>query len=87
MSTLNATTSVQNGKLQFQLDGEQILNDTGSVTKQLKDGTSYVVQWFVIGVPGTDYSVIIDSPGEAKIHLTRTLKNDGHDYGGFRFKA
>ena len=87
MSTLEVKTSVQDGKLQLQIDGKQVLSDTGSLSLQLKAGFTYVIQWFVIGEPGTDYTVIIDSPDEAKINLTRTLKIDGHDYGGFRFKA
>ncbi len=87
MSTLKVKTSVDNGKLQFKLDGKVIMRDTGSASVELPDGSSHTVEWIVIGVQGTNYSIVIDSPESAKMNLTKTLGPEGKDYGGFSFTA
>lgn len=78
--------SAESGIIQVTLNGKIIINNGGSAQVDLEQGKIYVVQWFVKGSPMSHYSLEITSPPEAKIQMTKILK-DGHDYGGFRFTA
>jgi len=87
MATLSIETTVQDGQLQIQLDGKKILSNTGSINKNLVDGTKYFINWFVKGKPGTKYSIKITSPDSARLNRSRTLNNTGKDGNTFDFKA
>jgi hypothetical protein len=86
MSKFNVNASAESGVIQVTLNGKIIISTGGSAEVDLEDGKTYVVQWFVTGSPMSHYTLEITSPPEAKISMTKVLK-DGHDYGGFRFTA
>jgi len=85
MTKLVASTFVVGGSLWLYLDNKLILENSDSGTIELDSGLEYIVHWFVLGSPGTSYSITISSPREAQFQLTRTLTRSGKDNGGFRF--
>lgn len=87
MTKLIASTFAGAGKLLLYLDDQLIIRNAETVSKELDEGQTYVVQWFVEGVPGSAFTISISSPREAQFQLTRQVGNSGKEYGGFHFKA
>lgn len=87
MAKLIASTFIGSGSLWLYLDNKLIMQNSDSATVELGEDTEYVVHWFVMGLPGTSYSITISSPRGAEFQLTRTLVASGKDNGGFRFKV
>ncbi len=87
MKQLKATIDSGNGIMLLKLNGRNILKNSGTTTINLKDGETYILQWYVDSQQGARYSLKITSPAEAEVDITRTLKHSGRDYGGFSFKA
>jgi hypothetical protein len=87
MPTFSTSTSIQNGLLQLKLNGRNFLVNSGRRSANIQAESHYVVQWFVRGVPGSDYSIEITSPHNAVISITRRLRDTGIDYGGFSFRT
>lgn len=76
------------GSLSLYLDNHVVLQNNDSITAELdSDGIEYIVHWFVMGSPGSPYSITISSPREAQFQLTRTLGTSGKDQGAFRFSS
>jgi hypothetical protein len=87
MPTFTATISTTDCRMKLKLNDKNYLIDNGSRTVQLRQGQTYIVQWFVRGAPGGSYTLEIESPQNAAGSITRTLNDGGMDYGGFRFTA
>ena len=87
MAQFQASTHVEDGMLTLKLDNQIVLQNSDSTSFDIRDHQEYVVQWFVVGRPGSMYSITISSPIEAQFQLSRSLKASGKDYGGFRFNA
>ena len=85
MTKLVASTFIGSGSLWLYIDNKLIVQNSESVTVDVKEGQEYFVHWFVQGIHGNSYSITISSPREAQFQLTRTLAASGKDLGSFRF--
>lgn len=87
MAKLIASTFIASGELWLYLDNKLIMQNSDSVTVELKEDTEYIVHWFVQGAPGSSYSITISSPREAQYQLTRVVGTSGKSDGSFKFTA
>jgi hypothetical protein len=88
MVRFTASTFIGSGSLWLYLDNQVVMQNSDAVTAELEEGgIEYIVHWFVMGSPGTPYSITISSPREAQFQLTRMLGTSGKDQGAYRFKS
>ncbi len=87
MEKLVASTFIGDGSLWLFLDNKLIIENVDSLTMELAEEGTYVVHWFVAGIPGSSYSITISSPKEARYQLTREIAGSGKDFGAFQFKV
>jgi hypothetical protein len=85
MAKLVTSTFIGSGSLWLYLDNELIMQNSDTLTMELKEDAEYVVHWFVQSAPGSSYSITISSPREAQYQLTRALGKSGKDVGAFKF--
>jgi hypothetical protein len=88
MVRFTASTFISSGSLWLYLDNQVVMQNSDSVTAELEEGgVEYIVHWFVMGSPGTPYSITISSPRGAQFQLTKMLGVSGKDHGAYRFKT
>jgi hypothetical protein len=87
MTKLVASTFIGSGSLWLYLDNELIMQNSDTITIELKEDTEYIVHWFVKGTSGTSYSITISSPREAQYQLTRGLGKSDKAFDGIKFKT
>ncbi|HEX5172120.1 MAG TPA: hypothetical protein VFW11_23240 [Cyclobacteriaceae bacterium] len=87
MAKLVISTYISGGGLWLFLNETVILQNSETLTLELKEDEEYVVHWFMNGAPGSSYSITISSPREAQFQLTRGIGKSGKDYGGFPFRT
>jgi hypothetical protein len=85
MAKLTASTFIANGSLSFYINNELTMSNNSSASVDLEDHGEYIVHWYVMGSPGSSYSVTISSPREAQFQLTRVIGSSGKDLSSIRF--
>lgn len=88
METFTATISIDDGMMKLILNGIAFLvvkpGESKNRSRNLQPG-KHVVQWYVEGRPGTNYTLDIISPGTATVSIKKIIKPIGKDYGAFSF--
>jgi len=69
------------------LNDRCIIEDAGVCETEVESNTEHVVQWYIAGLQGQTYSIVISNPPSAEVQLTRVVGNSGKDFGGLRFWA
>ena len=59
-------------------------DESKNQSKNLQPG-KHVVQWYVEGRPGSEYTLDITSPESATVSIKKVIKPIGKDYGAFSF--
>ena len=85
MAPFRISTHVEDGYMAVRLNDSCITKNTGVCEVQIEMHTEYIVQWFVQGLKGCTYTIIISNPGEAEFQLTHKLGISGKEFGGYRF--
>lgn len=88
MADFTASISIEAGMMKLILNGVNFLivedGEKKERTRNLGAG-KHVVQWYVVGQPGTSYTLDITSPDSATTSITKKIKPVGKDYGSFSF--
>ena len=89
METFTTIISIEDGIMKLNFDGDKYLlakgGETRSRSMQNIPQGKHVVQWYVVGQPGTSYTLDITSPPSAATSIKKVIKPIGKDYGSFSF--
>ena len=66
---------------QVKIDDVPILLGSGNASVELGTGQEHGIMWFVRGSPGSDYTVEITAPDEAKFKHSATIDGSTKDAG------
>jgi hypothetical protein len=87
MAKLVVSTYVGSGSLWMYLDDKLILQNSENLGVEINNREHFVIHWFVMGDPGSSYSITISTPNEAQLQLTRSIGETRKDHGGILFKS
>lgn len=89
METFTAKISIEDGIMKLNFDGDRFLliksGETRSRSMENIATGKHVVQWYVVGKPGTSYTLDITSPASVITSIKKVIKPIGKDYGSFSF--